>query len=539
MTKSHSSSAAPRVRGAASQSATNTVSRTASSKSCCMLRPQVARGLTYGLGFVAFFLFLGWVYGDVLSRAEQDSYVSTSSETMHFLLSQPLGAVYACSRWALLLFKSPWLGAFVLAGVYTLTARLLDYATCLPRRWEGLGFLAAGGQLAWMLYKGINLYYKNEPSLFLLIAAIVLVVSGILAGGMWFIRRKRQTAVGSGVRPYGVLLACALPAVATWAAYHYNDNVMRTARFQLLTEAQDWNTIVEEAREAKQPSRAVAAYHAIALLQTDQLLEGIFELPYDYPKERLEEHDGSEEYGLFLTDCNLYAGLLNCAYRNAMDQMVMNGPRIYTLKRLALASLLNGEKELCQRYLTLLRQTPLEGDFVKRCETWLQHDDQLKADDNWQRVLSRYPQEDLFEQNYRSPAFLGYNVGLSSGSDATLVTSIAACLYSKDLQSFIVRAQIWAQKGKTFPLCMQEALAIMALKQPEILDAFPQIGRFVPDQIRSFMVDAKPYVNDRLALRRELRERWLGTYVYYYYTENNDPDQVEKPTENTQNAGVN
>ena len=62
---------------------------------------------------------------------------------------------------------------------------------------------------------------------------------------------------------------------------------------------------------------------------------------------------------------------------------------------------------------------------------------------------------------------------------------------------------------------MQEALAIMALKQPEILDAFPQIGRFVPDQIRSFMVDAKPYVNDRLALRRELHERWLGTYVYY------------------------
>ena len=43
---------------------------------------------------------------------------------------------------------------------------------------------------------------------------------------------------------------------------------------------------------------------------------------------------------------------------------------------------------------------------------------------------------------------------------------------------------------------------------------------------------------DRLRLRHELRDRWLGTYVYYYYTENNDPDQVMKPN-STQQSGVN
>ena len=45
-------------------------------------------------------------------------------------------------------------------------------------------------------------------------------------------------------------------------------------------------------------------------------------------------------------------------------------------------------------------------------------------------------------------------------------------------------------------------------------------------------MDARPYIKDRLKLRSELRERWLGTYMYYYYTENNDPDQVVKPTQN-------
>ena len=42
--------------------------------------------------------------------------------------------------------------------------------------------------------------------------------------------------------------------------------------------------MVSEARTAQQPSRSVAAYHAIALIQTDQLLEGMFDIPYDFPK---------------------------------------------------------------------------------------------------------------------------------------------------------------------------------------------------------------------------------------------------------------
>ena len=78
-----------------------------------------------------------------------------------------------------------------------------------------------------------------------------------------------------------------------------------------------------------------------------------------------------------------------------------------------------------------------------------------------------------------------------------------------------------------------------ALQQPQLLNQFPQVGRFVSNEITSFLLDAKPYLNDRLALRHNLRERWLGTYVYYYYTENNDPNQVVQPSSAQENAGVN
>ncbi len=503
------------------------------------LKPRTALWLTYVLGFAALFAFLYGVYGDVLTRAEQDSYISTSPDTMHYLLSQPYGWLWWLMRWPLLLFKSMALGAAVLALVYTLTARCADYALRLAPGWAGLGFVLPLVQIGWMLWRGTNLYYKSEPSQFIFIALACLLASAVAALAVWVaVRRKDAAPACAPVRPYGLAVALLLTAGTSWAALHFNENEILTARLQNLTDREDWQAMITEARSARQPSRAVAAYHALALLETDQLLEGMFDIAYEYPEARLEKHDGGEEYGLFLMDCNLHAGLLNAAYRSAMDQMVMNGPRLFTLKRLALCALLNNEKELFLKYAALIDRSPFETDFTAKLRPLAGKPDSIRQHPTFAHILSLYPRESRFEQNYQPPAFLGYNIGLTEGTDAALPTSVAACLYSKSLDNFLPRAQVMAQKGMAFPACMQQAIAILSLKQPELLSHFPQVGRFVPDEIRAFLLDAKPYVNDRLALRHELRDRWLGTYVYYYYTENNDPDQVVKPNKE-EKSGVN
>lgn len=489
-----------------------------------------ARWLTYGLGFVALYLFLAWGYGDVFARAEQDSYISTSTDTMYYLLSQPLGHWYWLLHWPLLLFKWAWVGGLLLAGIYTLTARFTDAAFRLPRKWEGVGFIVPLAQIGWIIYRGTNLYYKHEPSLFLAIAIYALVATAVMAAISWFITRKKEVVLPERVRPIGLCITLLLTALTTGAARYFNQNEILLARLQLQQQQQDWETMIETARSARQPSRAVAAYHAVALEETDQLLDGMFELVYEYPKARLDTIDGNEEYGLFLADCNYHAGLLNAGYRCAMDQNVMNGPRLYNFKRMAVCALLMGEKELCQKYLTIISQMPFEGDFVDKYTAMLHNRKLIDEDAELKHVLSLAPKEDYFEQNYLSPLFLGYNTGINQGTDATLITSAAACLYQKDLKAFYFRAQILGQKGFNFPMSMQEALGILAIKHPElhIMEQFPQIGQFVPGSINSFLIDAKPFAKDRLALRHELRKAWLGTYMYYYYTENNDPDQVRK-----------
>ncbi len=503
-------------------------------------KPRAARWLTYGVGFAVLYAFLVWGYGDVLMRAEQESYISASPDTMYYLTSQPLGHLYALMRWVLVLFKWAALGGLVLAGVWTLTARLADYALRLPRRWEGAGFVLPLLQMGWIAWRGTNLYYNNEPSLFLLVAFAVLLAVALLALAAWAIGRKRtKPEVPSLVRPWGGLAAWAVIAATWFAVSYFNQNEIYTARMQRLQWSQQWDEMIDLAKSARQPSRAVAAYYACALEETDQLLNGLFDIPYEYPKARIDSLKGTDEYGLFLSDCSFHAGVVNAAYRTAMDKVVCTGPRLCYFKRMALCALLNNEPALCRKYLALIDAVPFEHDFVERYAPMVADRKLIDEDAELKHVLSLAPMENNFEQNYRAPLFLGYNMGISRGTDASLVTSAAACLYSKDLQAFLLRAQVLAQKGMPFPQSMQQAICILALKNPNLLDAFPQVNNYVANEVTNFLIDAKPYAKDRLALRHNLRDRWLGSYVYYYYTENNDPDQLLRPKQTDTKAQVN
>lgn len=510
------------------------------------VRSGLLQPLTYVAGFLLLFVLTGWVYGDVLQCTEQYSYVSAVPDTMSYVTSQPLGWLWMAGRWALLCCRWAALGGAVLSAVFTLTAWLVDRAFGLRGKWTGAGFIVSLLVFGWIAFRGVNIFYRNEPSLLVIVPVAVMLLAAVLCAVSCLVRRKScgsKSCAGEKVAPYGLTLAAALIVGACAATRIVNENTILTARFKLLAERQDWETIIEDTRAARCPSRAVAAYYAIALEQTGQLLSDLFDIPYDFPTLKLDKRWGSEEYGIFTADCNFYAGLTNGAYRSAMDSHVMNGPALCNYKRMAASALVGGEYALCRKYLDIIAHNPFEGDFVQRYEALLAAPAKVGEDAEFSRVIALSPKDSLFEQNYQQPLFLGYNVGLQTGTDASLATSVAACLYSKDLQRFAVLAQIMQNKGMALTAPMQQAIAILALNRPEMLKAFPTVGRFVPEEVRSFLLDAKPYVGDskRLELRAKMKKQWLGTYMYYYYTENNDPDRVIKRDDDSSHsaAGVN
>lgn len=497
-------------------------------------RPSARRKLrlsaahVYAAGFLLTLWFCALTLGDIFARAEQESFFTFDPVPMKYVLGQPLGHLRWGARLLLLSYKSTWAGALCLSLVLTLTAWLADRAIGRPRL-TGLGFAAVVAQLAGFAWLGTNVYFKGEPGIVFGIPVAVLLAATLAALAAAIARRGRKRPAAAPSGPLSLGLG-ALFAALIAATAHFDRNQILTARLQLLMQQARWEEMADLAIAAPRPTRAVAAYGAIALQQRGELATRLFDLTFDYPDPRLRKVDGNEEQALFTADCNFYAGLVQPAYHHDLEQSVMNGPSVYRYKRMALSALLMGEQALAERYFRLLEKVPFEKSFVEKYRPLNGRPDLIARDSELAAVTALRPMETRsFEQNYRQPAFLGYNLGLTQGTDASLITSAVACLYSKDLPRFAQRAEVIAQKGLPMPAAFTQALQILALKNQGAAQFFGKyLSQFTAGELGRFIEEARPVMHDKKEMRRQLKKNWLGTYYYYYYCENNEPHQVRQ-----------
>lgn len=524
----------------------------------------------YAVGFLLLAVFCCWTYGDVFHHIAQENFVCADAEAMTFVRRQSYGGIFWAARYVLLVFNNQWLGGVLMAVVLTLAAWLFD-RLFLPlfsgRRcadaWRakrspmvlGLGFVPVLALLSWMVWRGYDLYIRCEVSSFVIATIVLLLAAAIagLAGALLFRRRQTEGASESGparfALPLSAILAVLLYGGLTWQAFGPSNYVRVTCKMQnILDETQDWQAMTALARSCERPTRGIAAYHAIALLQQNQVLEHAFDIDYDYPKLDLDDVGGSDEGCIYVADANLYAGLPLSAYHSTMENLVMYGPRVRAYKRMAVCSILNNEPKLAKRYLCLINQMPFQQAWVKRYLDYVEKPETIKEDPMYAMLYSLFPRENRFEQNYRQPIFLGYNIGLLSGSDNTLRTSVATCMYSKDLNNLLVRTNILQQK-MTLPISVQQSIIIASLNRPGLLDQYPQVKSNVmlQTEFKRFLSEIQPYMSRKSNLTDEdelkavqkemgaaIRKNWLGSYYYYYYCGN-----LEQTVKKTEGHGVN
>lgn len=508
--------------------------------------------MTYGIGFLLLAVFCCWTYGDVFRHIALDDFVCSDAEAMTYVRRQSMGSLYWGARYVLLVFKNQWLGGILMAALLTLTAWLFD--RCVSRRvvaFCGLGFLPVVCLLSWMVYRGYNLFFRCDVSTFVIWTLALFLVALIVGAVGWLVNHGKQAVVSGGRLarcPVAAIVALLLYGGLTWQAIVPGENVRVSCRMQNLQEEQEWQAMAEAARTCTQPSRSVAAYYVIALVQQNQLLERVFDIPYNYPDIELDDVGGNDEGVNYIADCNFYAGIPNAAYHTSMENLVMEGPRLRAFKRMVKCSIISGEDALARRYLNLISKVPFEQAFVEKYSAYVGHPDVYSKDPEFANVIALYPREQRFEQNYRQPVFLGYNVGLLSGTDQTLVTSVATCMYSKDLNNLLVRTNFLQQKI-SLPLVVQQSIAIASLNREGLLDNYPQVkaNGMLMTELTRFINDSRPFLDRQReaaddkakdAVRKEmaeaLRADWLGSYYYYYYCGN-----IDQTVKKTESHGVN
>lgn len=495
------------------------------------------KSVKWGLIFKPFFFlllyfFCAYLYGAVFERAEQESFVCANAEAMKFLTDKPWGELFVLGRWLLIFYKNQWIGGFLLSGLLVAIACQIDSILHLPARLRGLSFLVPIGILFFLVQQGTRVYYMREPSQIVLLPLGFFLLFFILSIALRIVRKKKTIDHQGAWMGYGI----AIMAFAALSFYTVKtqENTIALAKMQRMQRMQDWEGMTNLALSLKQPTRPIAAYYAVSLLHQNSLIEGLFNLTFDYPEHYLGENVGNAEYNIFTADCAFAAGLVQPALHDALEKTVVNGPSIYMLKRLAISATLLGRKSLAEKYFSLLEAVPFEEKFIDYYRPMLTDSTRITADPELTKVLSLEPLEDRFEQNYRPPIFLGYNIGLMSGTDAALEPSLATCLYAKNLDLAMVRIKTYLQKGRPLTTILQQAILCYSVRNPHILQQV-QIQPYVQQSYETFLREAAPYINDKKALRAKMKENWLGTYMYYYFCENNEKNQVKSG----QSAGVN
>lgn len=495
--------------------------------------------------FVALWVFCSFVYGSVFYMSQQSSFFAFDKTLLFSVLNQDFAWLNVLGRFLLLSFHYPIFGGAVLSLMLTLSAWLFDYLLGLKDKTHWIAVLLPFAFLGYFVYLDYSVNYMRETSVLMGWPALALLLLAVAAGVKRIFTRKRITAiyrVAKNDTSKATLLTCAAIVVAligfTWFSLDRRENIIKTCRMQRQLEQSDWDAMIGEAVSARRPARSVAAYHALALAETGQLENRLFDIVYDFPKTTVKAPGMSENDGvsIYCNDCDFYAGLVNSSYHGAMETFVKCGPQVLLLKYMARAAAMNGEGALCRKYLDILSCCMVENKFVERFSAYADDTELMYNDPEFAHVAAKMPLSDSFEQNYRAPYFIGYNVALTEGrSEEALRTSIMACLYAKETE-FVRKAELL--RGAALSPYLEQALMVQGVKNPQLLEGYGFDKRFVLSRLESFIKEARPWMKNKKEGVAALKENWKDYYPFYLYFQNLPAEQKEA-NHNKEKEGVN
>ena len=133
------------------------------------------------IAFIGFWIFAAILYGDVFYMAEQYSLFAFDQQIMEFILDQPGGKLYWFGRLLLLSYHEPWIGGFLMSVLLTGTVCLVRKSFALQGKWEWISLLPSILVLWYLIQKGQNLYYQQEPSVVFLWPLAVFILAALIS----------------------------------------------------------------------------------------------------------------------------------------------------------------------------------------------------------------------------------------------------------------------------------------------------------------------------------------------------------------------
>ena len=330
-----------------------------------------------------------------------------------------------------------------------------------------------------------------------IVSALIPLCSGYLA--------KAQTAV-----KVLVPVVCAAAGIFfTWSQMYHDQNYIDEMRMVRYAEDDNWKEVLQIAEGNKKPTTTIVFLKNVALMNEGGLLDRSFKIgnignPLHNPD---SVHSSFLDVASPLVYYNY--GMINEGIRLNYENAIQSGFCPFFLKVLARCAKAKGDKELEERYTTLLNHLPFYGDWQP-----------APVSETVKSLQNCFPDEITGVENSDSYIVnvisLWYNSDSKAASEQALLYAMMRC----DSRRFwsALRNFVKLHMNESFPVHAQEAYILYMDKAPEEKRMMLPVEEAIYERYKKFWEvmgqKVKPGVNLE-TVAEEMREEWGDTYWYY------------------------
>lgn len=190
----------------------------------------------------------------------------------------------------------------------------------------------------------------------------------------------------------------------------YNGPKEEIMHYDFLIRAKQWDNAVQLAKKKSPKSPMSVADLNLALAQTGQMGDAMFNYFQHGPEGLLPNFERDFTLPLVTSEIYYYLGFVNTAQRYAFEAMeaipdYQKSGRV--LRRLAETNLINGEYKVAYKYLKILEKSLFYRKFAKRTMALLWNEKAIDADPEYGWLRKCRPQEDFLFSEGEKDMMLG------------------------------------------------------------------------------------------------------------------------------------
>ncbi len=303
---------------------------------------------------------------------------------------------------------------------------------------------------------------------------------------------------------------CAVAGIVfTWSLVYQDRNYVDEMRMVRYAENDNWKDVLALAEANKTPTSTMIFLKNVALMHEGGLFDRSFKLGNDATD--INNPDTLHVTLLDIASPLVYYnyGMMNEAIRLNFENAIQAGFSPFYLKMLARCALAKGDKQLVERYTTLLHHLPFYDNWQP-----------APVKENIKELQKCYPDELTGVEN--SESYLVNGISLWYESDSK-VASEQALLYSMlrcDSRRFwaALRNYVRLHLDEQFPLHAMEAYILFIDKAPEEKRMMLPVEKSVYERYKQFWETLEGFVKSGTTLDKvgeKMREKWGDTYWWY------------------------